>query len=153
MIKSLNGPIRLNLPSDSSAILNASAPSGAIKVSSEFNASVRSLHKYSGQRGQGDCAISLKTLTGPITVAVSDEKTEANSPAVPITVPPVPPKTPEPSMPPEPPKPDQTHVYPESQHPDEDNSEKVESPEAMVDRMLQEGKISPEEARQLKSSL
>ncbi len=123
--KTMNGPIRVVLPQNTSAELIAKSMSGPVKISSAINATQKSNRKFIGRIGQGGNEIRMKTLTGPITVQVSERM------ETPITVP-------EPPGPPRPPS-----APPRSS----------ESPQEIIERMLQDGKITEEEAQKLRSVL
>jgi Toastrack DUF4097 len=140
-ISTVNGPIRVTLPESSSIELKAASTSGPVKVSSALTAEMKSLNRYSGSLGNGQHQMSLKTLAGPISVGVSDVSASSASPASPM-----------PPSPPEPPAPPADHRKVEPCGEEGETAEQ-DSPLSIIDRMLKAGRISEEEADQLRQAI
>ena len=161
-LKSVNGPIRVSLPETSSVNLCAKTMHGAIKVSSNFDHSSRSSRKIKATLNSGDFEVSAKTSTGAITVVTTETRPEAPKPPKPPKAPkvPTPPSPPMPPKAPEPPTPSlpinnqaaQVNAEQGQSKPDA-NDKAGQKPESIIDRMLESGKISLEEAERLRAAL
>ncbi|MBN1552016.1 DUF4097 family beta strand repeat protein [bacterium] len=125
-LKTMNGPIRVVLPPDASAQIHADSASGPVKVSSNITSDLRSRSKFIGSLGSGEFPVQLKTYAGPISIALSE--TEPSEHLA------------KPAAPPRPPSPPEV--------PDPEAASK-ESPESVINRMVKQGRISPDEAKRL----
>lgn len=147
-LKSLNGPVRLSIPSTASALLHAKSTSGPVKVSTLFNADKKSIRVFDGMLGSGDHIITLKTVAGPVTV-LTDETELAPTPPVP----PQPPVPPLPTLPSTPSVPAASSAVDPIQPVIPSGTDAEENPEILIDKMLQNGKITQAEADKLRSVL
>ncbi len=161
-LKSLNGPVRLSIPPSASAMLQAKSTSGPVKVSSRFEADKKSIRAFEGLLGSGEHVVTLKTVAGPVTVLTDELEGAPMPPAPPVPpIPPAPPEPPTPPVRPSPPLAPSPPAPPEgpppvqtpdvAAHPAENND--MDDPDALIARMLRNGKITEVEAEKLRSAL
>lgn len=161
-LKCVNGPIRVSIPDNAHVNLAAKTMHGAIKISSDFNQKIRSNRKVSSILNNGSNNMSIKTSTGAITVVTSNVTDTAAS-SRPANRPPRPAAPVDPALPVQPAKPippvapiqpiKQSPQPPVTNLPDEQNMDSSDKPKDIIERMLESGKISAQEAEQLRQAL
>ncbi len=138
LAKSMNGPIRMTIPETASIRLQVKTLSGPVKIPASIASEIRGLHQFSGRLHSGDHSVYLKTLSGPVSVALASSSISQQPPDSSVST--EIPDSPEPASPP----------------PDPDGSEAKDisnDSEAIIMRMLTDGKITQNEAEQLRAKL
>lgn len=137
-LKTVNGPIRMMVPRTSDVNLTAGTLHGTMKISSDFVSSQRSSRKIHSSLNAGKHDVTIKTTTGAITVITSEDGAPESAGR-----PPAEDRASRPSA----------HRPVDTANPLPVNPQSDPSPDSLIDRMLNSGKITPEEAERLRSAI